>query len=98
MSPLLLLLFALALSVAVGRNGGTHHRAGVVNASRHTPECVHAYPFVLLTAAVLTTHLLNSGPECADVLGRSIHATESLLARARNAFRTTYEETGGHDD
>ncbi|MEM7094492.1 MAG: sigma-70 family RNA polymerase sigma factor [Actinomycetota bacterium] len=39
-----------------------------------------------------------SVPECADALSRSIHATESLLARARNAFRSAYEETGGHDD
>jgi len=37
-------------------------------------------------------------PECAEVLGRSIHATESLLVRARNAFRSAYEATGGHHD
>ena len=34
----------------------------------------------------------------AEILDRSVHATESLLARARNAFRSAYEETGGHDD
>ena len=39
-----------------------------------------------------------SVPECAELLGRSLHATESLLARARNAFRSAYEESGGHDD
>lgn len=39
-----------------------------------------------------------SVPECAEILDRSVHATESLLARARNAFRSAYEETGGHDD
>lgn len=50
--------------------------------------------------AVLTLRYLDdlSVPECADQLGRSVHATESLLARARNAFRTAYEQTGGHDD
>ena len=31
-----------------------------------------------------------SVPEVAEVLGRSVHATESLLARARRAFRTSY--------
>lgn len=31
-----------------------------------------------------------SVPEVAEALGRSVHATESLLARARRAFRTTY--------
>ncbi|MEM8708084.1 MAG: RNA polymerase sigma factor [Actinomycetota bacterium] len=50
--------------------------------------------------AALTLRYLDdlSVPECADELGRSVHATESLLARARNAFRTAYEQTGGHDD
>ncbi len=50
--------------------------------------------------SVLTLRYLDdlSVPECADQLGRSVHATESLLARARNAFRSTYEQTGGHDD
>jgi RNA polymerase sigma-70 factor (ECF subfamily) len=31
-------------------------------------------------------------PEVADALGRSVHATESLLARARRAFRMSYLE------
>ncbi len=35
-------------------------------------------------------------PDCAETLKRSVRSTESLLARARNAFRTTYEKTGGH--
>jgi RNA polymerase sigma-70 factor (ECF subfamily) len=50
--------------------------------------------------SVLTLRYLDdlSVPECADALGRSVRATESLLARARNAFRTAYEQTGGHDD
>jgi len=49
---------------------------------------------------VLTLRYLDdlSVPECAEILDRSVHATESLLARARNAFRSAYEETGGHDD
>lgn len=33
-----------------------------------------------------------SVPEVAEALGRSVHATESLLARARRAFRTSYTE------
>ncbi|MEM9519209.1 MAG: RNA polymerase sigma factor [Actinomycetota bacterium] len=50
--------------------------------------------------AALTLRYLDdlSVPECAAALGRSVHAAESLLARARNAFRTAYEQTGGHDD
>jgi RNA polymerase sigma-70 factor (ECF subfamily) len=39
-----------------------------------------------------------SVPECADVLGRTVHATEALLVRARNAFRSRYQEGGGDDD
>lgn len=34
-------------------------------------------------------------PEVAAVLGRSLHATESLLARARTSFRDAYTEIGG---
>jgi RNA polymerase sigma-70 factor (ECF subfamily) len=43
--------------------------------------------------AVLSLRYLDdlSVPEVADVLGRSVHATESLLARARRAFRKSYE-------
>ena len=33
-----------------------------------------------------------SVPEVATALGRTVHATEALLVRARNAFRTRYEE------
>lgn len=49
---------------------------------------------------VLTLRYLDdlSVPDCAEILDRTVHSTESLLARARNAFRTAYEETGGHDD
>ena len=32
-------------------------------------------------------------PEVARVLGRSVHATETLLVRAKRAFRTRYAET-----
>jgi RNA polymerase sigma-70 factor, ECF subfamily len=51
--------------------------------------------------SVLTLRYLDdlSVPETADLLGRSVHATESLLARARHAFRDVYEAdpnpTGG---
>ena len=31
-------------------------------------------------------------PDCAEVLGRSVHATESLLTRARTAFREAYPD------
>lgn len=36
--------------------------------------------------------------QCADYLHKSVRGMESLLARARTAFRADYEETGGHDD
>ncbi len=31
-------------------------------------------------------------PEVAEQLGRTVHATEALLVRARAAFRRAYEE------
>lgn len=31
-------------------------------------------------------------PAVADIMGRTVHATEALLVRARRAFRTRYEE------
>ncbi len=31
-------------------------------------------------------------PEVAEILGRTVHATEALLVRARRAFRDAYEE------
>jgi RNA polymerase sigma-70 factor (ECF subfamily) len=44
--------------------------------------------------AVLTLRYLDDlpVPEVARELGRSVHATESLLARARTAFRRAYAE------
>jgi RNA polymerase sigma-70 factor (ECF subfamily) len=33
-----------------------------------------------------------SVPEVAEALGRTVHATEALLVRARAAFRRVYEE------
>jgi RNA polymerase sigma-70 factor, ECF subfamily len=48
--------------------------------------------------AVLSLRYLDDHtvPEVAAALGRSVHATESLLARARRAFRTSYlEQTDG---
>jgi RNA polymerase sigma-70 factor (ECF subfamily) len=57
--------------------------------------------------AALTLRYLDglSVREVADELGRTEHATESLLVRARTAFRALYEDTsateraddGGHD-
>jgi RNA polymerase sigma-70 factor (ECF subfamily) len=48
--------------------------------------------------AALTLRYLDglSVPEVADHLGRTVHATEALLVRARIAFRRSYEE--GCDD
>ena len=34
-------------------------------------------------------------PEVADLLGRTVHATEALLVRARRAFRSHYPEPEG---
>ena len=34
-------------------------------------------------------------PECAELIGRTVHATEALLVRARRAFRTHYPEPEG---
>jgi RNA polymerase sigma-70 factor (ECF subfamily) len=47
---------------------------------------------------VLTLRYLDdlSVRECAELLERSPSATESLLARARRAFRLAYDQTGGH--
>ncbi len=36
----------------------------------------------------------RSVPECARVIGRTVHATEALLVRARRAFRAQYPEGG----
>jgi RNA polymerase sigma-70 factor (ECF subfamily) len=33
--------------------------------------------------------------ECAELIGRSVHATEALLVRARRAFRSQYPESEG---
>ena len=34
-------------------------------------------------------------PEVAAILGRTVHATEALLVRARSAFRAAYADRGG---
>jgi RNA polymerase sigma-70 factor, ECF subfamily len=39
-----------------------------------------------------------SVPEVADHLGRTVHATEALLVRARQAFRARYHEGSCDDD
>jgi RNA polymerase sigma-70 factor (ECF subfamily) len=46
--------------------------------------------------AVLTLRYLDdrSVPECAELIGRTVHATEALLVRARRAFRSQYPEGG----
>jgi RNA polymerase sigma-70 factor (ECF subfamily) len=35
-----------------------------------------------------------SVPECAELIGRTVHATEALLVRARRAFRSHYPDGG----
>jgi RNA polymerase sigma-70 factor, ECF subfamily len=35
-----------------------------------------------------------SVPECAELIGRTVHATEALLVRARRAFKQHYPEGG----
>jgi DNA-directed RNA polymerase specialized sigma24 family protein len=52
-----------------------------------------ALPVVYGDRAALTLRHLDglSVPEVATVLGRTVHATEALLVRARNAFRASYE-------
>jgi RNA polymerase sigma-70 factor, ECF subfamily len=37
-------------------------------------------------------------PEVAECLGRTVHATEALLVRARTAFRRAYHQKEGSDD
>jgi len=43
---------------------------------------------------VLTLRYLDglSVPEVSELLGRTVHATEALLVRARHAFRARYAE------
>ena len=45
--------------------------------------------------AALTLRYLDDlpVPQVAALLGRTLHATEALLVRARGAFRMTYEST-----
>ena len=49
--------------------------------------------------AALTLRYLDglSVPEVAEHLGRTVHATEALLVRARVAFRRAYEEACDDD-
>lgn len=49
--------------------------------------------------AALTLRYLDGLPvaDVAGELGRSVHATETLLVRARAALRRVYEEGEGHD-
>src|SRR3954469_11541368 len=50
--------------------------------------------------SALTLRYLDglSVPEVAEHLGRTLHATEALLVRARNAFRSLYAEGRGDDN
>lgn len=46
---------------------------------------------------VLTLRYMDdcSVPECAEMIGRTVHATEALLVRARRAFRANYPQPEG---
>ena len=48
--------------------------------------------------AALTLRYLDglSVPDAASVLGRTVHATEALLVRARRELRRLYEEADHH--
>jgi len=50
--------------------------------------------------AALTLRYLDDlpVPQVAALMGRTVHATEALLVRARTAFRRAYVTTGGSDD
>lgn len=50
--------------------------------------------------AALTLRYLDglAVPEVAHLLGRTVHATEALLVRAKAAFRAVYREKEGRDD
>ncbi len=47
--------------------------------------------------AVLSLRYIDdrSVPECAELIGRTVHATEALLVRARRAFRKHYPDSEG---
>ncbi|PRC45636.1 RNA polymerase subunit sigma-24 [Mycobacterium sp. ITM-2017-0098] len=47
--------------------------------------------------AVLALRYMDdcSVPECAELIGRTVHATEALLVRARRAFRAQYPQPEG---
>jgi RNA polymerase sigma-70 factor (ECF subfamily) len=49
---------------------------------------------------VLTLRYLDdlSVPEVAPLIGRTVHATEALLTRARRAFRRAYDDREGGDE
>lgn len=50
-------------------------------------------------AALTLRYLDGLGvPEVARLLGRTVHATEALLVRARNAFRAAYQDREGRHD
>lgn len=60
-----------------------------VLAARHALDQLGAHHRAALTLRYLDGLPV---PDVADVLGRTVHATEALLVRARRAFRAMYEE------
>jgi RNA polymerase sigma-70 factor (ECF subfamily) len=60
-----------------------------VLAARHTLDQLGAHHRAALVLRYLDGLPV---PDVAEVLGRTVHATEALLVRARRAFRDIYEE------
>lgn len=66
-------------------------------AREHALAALKSMPPAQRVAVTLRYLEEMSVPEIADVIGRSVHATESLLARGRETFRRAYEESRDGD-
>jgi RNA polymerase sigma-70 factor (ECF subfamily) len=80
--------------------------AGEAEVDDPWPEVFDAYEVHSALATLTATHrialtlrYLDGLPvaQVAECVGRSLHATETLLVRARGAFRRAYLEEHGHD-
>jgi RNA polymerase sigma-70 factor (ECF subfamily) len=86
---------------AVASDAGTVDAAGNDPWPEHLDVLAARDTLATLSAqhrAALTLRYLDglSVPEVSGALGRSVHATEALLVRARQAFRVAHRE-GSHD-
>jgi hypothetical protein len=61
------------------------------------PRCGSAVLAEDLTAETFMAAVAAAGRDCPPELSRSLHATETLLVRARAALRRVYEEGEGRD-